>query len=97
MKILQVSDLHLEGGYNRVGSEKNKILKEEGLDSFAQTIEIAKKEGVEVVLICGDLFDKLVVRKSIKKFVVDKISSVPQIKFFYCLGNHDHKSIFEDD
>ncbi len=97
MKILHVADLHLEGGYNRVGTEKNKLLREEGLGLFAEMISIAKKENASVVLLCGDLFDKLVVRKSTKKFVLSQISENSNIKFFYCLGNHDHKSLFEDE
>lgn len=80
-----------------MGNEKNKILKEEGLSFFEQVVEIAKKENVSAVLVCGDLFDKLIVRKSIMKFVSDKISSCPEIKFFYCLGNHDHKLLFEEN
>ncbi len=97
MKILHVADLHLEGGYYRVNNEKNKQLKEEGLGFFTQVLEVAKKEDVKAVLLCGDLFDKLVVRKSTKKFVLDGIASLPEIKFFYCLGNHDHKLLFDDD
>lgn len=97
MKILHVADLHLEGGYNRVGNEKNKVLKEEGLDFFYQTLELAKKEGVSAVLLCGDLFDKLSVRVSIRKMILKEIATLSQIKFFYCLGNHDHKLLFEDE
>lgn len=97
MKILHVADLHLEGGYNRVGNEKNKLLKEEGLDYFYQTLELAKNEGVSAVLLCGDLFDKLSVRVSTRKLILKQISLLPQIKFFYCLGNHDHKLLFEGE
>lgn len=97
MKILHVADLHLEGGYNRVGNEKNKLLKEEGLDYFYQTINLAKSENVAAVLLCGDLFDKLSVRVSTRKEILRQISALPQIKFFYCLGNHDHKLLFEDE
>lgn len=97
MKIIHVSDLHLEGGYNRVGPEKNKLLREESLQLFAGLVEYAKQNGVEVIMICGDLFDKLVVRKSTFKFVTDTIRSAPDVKFFYCLGNHDHESMFDED
>lgn len=97
MKILHVADLHLEGGYNRVGNEKNKLLKEEGLDYFYQALDLAKKEKVEAVLLCGDLFDKLSVRVSTRKEVLKQISTLSDIKFFYCLGNHDHKLLFEEE
>lgn len=97
MKIIHVSDFHLEGGYNRVGNEKNKLLREESLQLFAGMIEYAQQNGVSVIMICGDLFDKLVVRKSTFKFVTECIRSAPQIRFFYCLGNHDHESMFDED
>lgn len=97
MKILHVADLHLEGGYNRVGNEKNKILKEEGLLFFEQLVSAAKSEKAEAVMICGDLFDKLAVRKSTIKYITERIAQNPGIKFFYCLGNHDHKLAFEED
>lgn len=97
MKIIHVADLHLEGGYKKVSGDKNKLLRDEGLQLFANLISFANKEKVDVILICGDLFDKLSVRKSTLKFVVDQIKSVPNIRFFYCLGNHDNKKLFEDD
>lgn len=97
MKILHVADLHLEGGYNRVGSEKNKLLKAEGLDYFSQVLGIAESEHASAVLLCGDLFDRLSVRVSFRKEITNQIAAHPDIKFFYCLGNHDHKLLFEDE
>lgn len=97
MKILHVADLHLDGGYNKVGNEKNKLLKEEGLDYFYQTLKLAQNEGVSAVLLCGDLFDKLSARISTRREILKQISLLPDIKFFYCLGNHDHKLLFEGE
>ena len=97
MKIIHVSDLHLDGGYNLVGSDKNRILRDESLQLFSELVNFAKENGVSAVLICGDLFDKMSVRKSTFKFITDEINSAEGITFFYCLGNHDHELLFEEN
>lgn len=97
MKIIHVSDLHLDGGYGLVGGEKNRILRDESLQIFSQLVNYAKENGVTAVLICGDLFDKISVRKSTFKFLIDEISVAKDVKFFYCLGNHDHVLSFEEN
>lgn len=97
MKIIHVSDLHLDGGYNLVGSDKNRTLRDESLDLFSQLVRFAKQNDVSAILICGDLFDKMSVRKSTFKFITDEINSAEGITFFYCLGNHDHELLFEEN
>lgn len=96
MKIIHAADLHLEGGYNKLTPEKNRLMREEGLLVFSQLIDVAVSEKAAIVLIAGDLFDKLSVRVSTKKFVLQAIESHPEIEFFYCLGNHDHRLSFEN-
>ena len=97
MKIIHVSDLHLDGGYNLVGSDKNRILRDESLDLFSQLVRFAKQNDVSAILICGDLFDKMSVRKSTFRFLIDEINLAKEITFFYCLGNHDHELLFEEN
>ena len=95
MKVIHISDLHIEGGFGKIGNDKNKVLKEESLQTFSRLVDFAQTNAVDVVLICGDLFDKLAVRKSTIKFLFDTIRKAHQIKFFYCLGNHDHSTSLE--
>lgn len=97
MRLVHISDLHLEGGFNRLSSDKNRLLRDESLQRFSDIIAFARKNGVSAVLICGDLFDKLSVRKSTLKYVLDAIREASEIKFFYCLGNHDHQTSFEGE
>ena len=91
MKIVHCSDLHLEGSYNAVDKEKAKILKDEGLENFSYIVNFAKENGVEAVIICGDLFDKTNVRKSSIKYIFQQMQEAENITFYYIHGNHDAK------
>lgn len=91
MKILHCSDLHLEGVYNAAGKENIRQLKDEALEIFSYIVEYVKKENVEVVLICGDLFDRIDVRKSAIKFIFQQMESETNTVFYYIKGNHDDK------
>lgn len=97
MKIMHIADIHVESVYLKAGKEKSKLLRDESVQHFAEIVGEANKQKVDAVLLCGDLFDKTIVRKSTVKFVLDQIAQNPGIKFFYCLGNHDHKLLFEGD
>ncbi len=97
MKIMHIADIHIEFMSNKLEKEKSKLLREEGVSHFAEIIKEARLQKVDVVLLCGDLFDRTIVRKSTIKFVLDQIAENRDIKFFYCLGNHDHKLLFEGE
>ena len=91
MKIIHCSDLHLESAYNAAGKENFRQLKDEALEIFSYLVNFAKKEEVEAVLICGDLFDRTDVRKSAIKFIFQQMESAPETTFYYIRGNHDDK------
>lgn len=97
MKIMHVADVHVESAYIKPGKQKSALLRDESVQRFADIVAEAKKQKVDVVLICGDLFDRTVVRKSTIKFVLDQIAQNKDIRFFYCLGNHDHKLLFDGE
>ena len=91
MKILHCSDLHLESAYNVVSKEYYRQLKDEALENFSYLCNYAKENGIEAVLICGDLFDGANVRKSAIKFVFQQMEAHSDITFYYVYGNHDIK------
>ena len=55
-------------------------------------VRVAAEEGVEAILIAGDLFDGARVTKSTENYVLDLIASHPMIDFYYLSGNHDQGS-----
>ena len=91
MKILHCSDLHLESAYNVVSKEYYRQLKDEALEIFSYLCSYAKENGIEAVLICGDLFDGTNVRKSAIKYIFQQVEALKDISFYYIQGNHDAK------
>ena len=59
------------------------------LHAFVNMVERASREGVEAVLLCGDLFDTEQVSARTKSVVRNTIESHPEIMFYYLRGNHD--------
>ena len=94
---MHVADVHVESAYIKPGKQKSALLRDESVQRFADIVNEAKKQKVDVMLICGDLFDRTVVRKSTIKFVLSQIAQNKNIRFFYCLGNHDHKLLFDGE
>lgn len=90
MKIIHCADLHLDSRLNsNLDSEKAKVRKGEILRTFSRMVEYASKEGVEAVLIAGDLFDKSTVSATARNTVLHQIRENPGISFYYLRGNHD--------
>lgn len=96
MRILHTSDIHLDSKMNsKLPAEKARERKRELILNFKEMIELAKRESCSAVIIAGDLFDSEAVTKGSKKFILDLISSFPEITFFYLPGNHEKKIISE--
>ncbi len=94
MKILHTSDLHLNSKMNsRLDAMRAKERKRELLLNFRSMTDYALREGCLVFIIAGDLFDTEKISESIKKSVLDIISSASEIKFLYLPGNHEKESI----
>lgn len=90
MKIIHTADLHIDSKMES-NLSKEQAIKRRGeiLSSFEGMVDYASDNGVEIILICGDMFDKLNVRKTATRAVLDIITSHPDIKFLYLRGNHD--------
>lgn len=90
LKIIHTADLHLDSKMeSNLSIKQANMRKNELRENFSRLIEQAKMLGVEVILIAGDLFDKVVVSKKVKQFVLEQIGDNPEIQFIYIYGNHD--------
>ena len=59
MKIIHCSDLHLDSKMEtNLNREKARERKNEILITFEKMIEYSKLNGVEIIILAGDLFDK---------------------------------------
>jgi DNA repair exonuclease SbcCD nuclease subunit len=91
MKIIHCADLHLDSKMTaNLNKEQAKERKNEILRTFVHMVEYADANGVEVILIAGDLFDTRNVSATVRNTVKDTILSHPDIDFLYLKGNHDN-------
>lgn len=96
MRFIHCADLHLDSKLNaNLDKDKAKIRKRELLDTFSGMVDYAAKNGVDAILICGDLFDTGKVTMLTRNLVISKITENPNIAFFYLKGNHDEGDSFD--
>jgi exonuclease SbcD len=90
VKIIHCADLHFDTPFADIGDvDKVEQRKEDLRETFGQIIDIAKNEGVQILLISGDLFDGKSVMRMTLEYILKKISEIPDIKVFIAPGNHD--------
>ena len=90
MRIIHCADLHLDSGLQtHLSREKARIRRDELLSNFGRLADYASENGVEIVLIAGDLFDGDRVSALTGNMVLSVIAAHPGIRFYYLRGNHD--------
>lgn len=89
MKIIHSADIHLGapvGGFPKEISEERK---REVRNTFLRMVDYARENGVKVVLLAGDVFDRDKPFKKDVDFFYGVIENNPNIDFLYLRGNHD--------
>ena len=99
MKIIHCADIHLDSKMtSNLPAAKSKQRKAEVLASFCDMCKFADQNGVEVVIIAGDLFDSDRLSPQTKDIVLSQIAECKNTDFLYLCGNHDAgKSLTEYD
>ncbi len=95
MKLIHCADVHLASKMEAyLTGEKAEERRREIRASFTNLIDYAKNNGVEGVLLCGDIFDSDRPFKKDKEFFYNVVKNNPEITFFYLRGNHDGEESF---
>lgn len=89
MRIIHTGDIHLGSAFRGLRAEKAKLRQAEILDGFRRLCLYAKQNGVNAVLISGDLFDENGVSDRLRAEVFYSMAQAFPVQFFYILGNHD--------
>ena len=90
MKILHVADVHLDSKLTRyLDNEKARERRNEILLTYRDAVRYAAENGVEVIIIAGDLFDVRKISATARDAVRDSIEQNPEMTFYYLRGNHD--------
>ncbi len=91
MKIIHCADIHLGAKIEGFPKEISDARKTEVRATFLRMVEFAKREGVRVILLAGDVFDREKPYKKDTDFFYGVVESNPQIDFLYLRGNHDER------
>lgn len=97
VKIIHTADVHLDSKLKRhLDDRRAKQRRDELLLSFQKMVQYGDKQGVEAILIAGDLFDVAKVSATARNAVLAVFEDHPWITFYYLRGNHDADSFLQD-
>jgi DNA repair exonuclease SbcCD nuclease subunit len=75
MKLIHCADLHLDSKMESIMStDLARVRKGEILDTFRRMIDYAYLNNINVIMICGDMFDSNKVQTRTKQYIIDLIS-----------------------
>jgi exonuclease SbcD len=91
LRFLHCADIHLDAPFTSVGTEggRSSTRRQDLKESFQRIIDLAGCENVDLLLICGDLYEHNYVRKSTIDFVNHCFSQIQKTKVVIIPGNHD--------
>ncbi len=96
MKILHISDVHLDSKMDGFPAEFSKKRREEILSLFEKAVVFASSNGVRVIILAGDLFDTERVFDKTKKRLYKIFKDNLNIDFLLLKGNHDKLNFIEE-
>ena len=96
VKIIHTGDIHLGSPLRGLPTDKAKLRQAEIVDGFRRLCIFARENGVQAVLIAGDLFDENQMTNALKTEVLSAVASAAPVCFFYVSGNHDKDAFFSE-
>lgn len=97
-KIIHAADIHLGSKMDsRLPADKVERRRLEVRQTFSNMIEYAKKNGVSVIILSGDIFDSDRPAKKDKTFFYDAVKANREIDFLYLRGNHDQSESYTEE
>ena len=90
MKIIHCADVHLGTKFaSKFPADIAKQRQSELRTCFSEMIDFARQNGVQVILLSGDVFDSDKPTIKDKEFFYNAVRKNPEIDFLYLNGNHD--------
>jgi len=94
MKILHTADLHLGAINRKLNASQRKVVLSEQLKICSDLFSYAKDNGIDALLICGDLFHTSEISAKIERVFFNAVQDFSK-PVIYISGNHDEeKAIF---
>lgn len=91
IKILHAADFHLDSAFAGLTSEQAKLRRRESRQMLERLSNYVNRQGVEIVLLAGDLFDSATTYRETIEALIDALGSM-RAKVFIAPGNHDFYS-----
>lgn len=88
-KILHLADLHLDSPFRDDPITEAEKRRADLRNVFLNALKYASENGVEIVLISGDLFDGEFYSKATLDFLAESFAETPSCHFIIAPGNHD--------
>ncbi|MBQ4426684.1 MAG: DNA repair exonuclease [Oscillospiraceae bacterium] len=92
VKILHAADFHLDSPFSSLSEEKAVQRRQESRGLLSELGGIAEREGVQVMLLAGDLFDSGLSYRETQEAMQAFLSGV-NCEVFIAPGNHDYWSL----
>ena len=97
MKLIHCADLHIGSVLSTLPKEIADERKAEILNSFSRMVNYARENGISVILLSGDVFDRSKPLKKDLKFFNAVIQSADDIDFLYLRETHPNLKNFSED
>lgn len=90
IKILQCSDIHLDTPYTGISAEKSEERRRQLRDSFIRMMQYVQNRGIDVVLMCGDIFDTEYATNTTAEVLIREFCACPDTTFIITPGRTDY-------
>lgn len=88
LKILHTGDIHLDSPFARLDARRAQQRREEARASFCAMLAYARKSGVDLILMAGDIFDREYAARETVELLVREFSRL-RCPVVIAPGNHD--------
>ena len=88
-KFLHIADIHLDSPFSNSDAAHAAQRRNEQREVFLSAMEYAKANGIDAILIAGDLFDTKFITSKTANMLKDAFESAGDCQIFISPGNHD--------
>lgn len=89
VKVLHTADIHLDAPFVGGGGAKSELRRNELFATFASMMDYVKLNGIDIVVISGDLFESENVTRDTAALLKREFADNPTCRFVIAPGNHD--------
>lgn len=89
LKLLQCGDIHLDTPYTGLSAEKSEERRRELRHSFNHLMQYVRDRGIDIVLMCGDVFDTVYATNTTAEVLIREFKGCPDARFIITPGSAD--------